>query len=147
MSISKQFLTAGEAIFTVEVPEEHRKEGVKPHYTYRVDKVEQNAKYPEAYFVKLLSGPDNTSDYSYVGRLDQFVGFVETTAKSKFTHESYPVKLLNRVVARVWCDDHAAYEQYGFKVHHEGKCGRCGRRLTVPESVESGIGPECAKKL
>jgi hypothetical protein len=29
--------------------------------------------------------------------------------------------------------------------HHEGKCGRCGRLLTVPSSIESGIGPECSK--
>jgi hypothetical protein len=28
-------------------------------------------------------------------------------------------------------------------VHHEGRCGRCGRTLTVPESIESGFGPEC----
>jgi hypothetical protein len=29
------------------------------------------------------------------------------------------------------------------EVHHEGRCGRCGRALTVPESIESGFGPEC----
>jgi hypothetical protein len=32
------------------------------------------------------------------------------------------------------------------EVWHEGRCGRCGRRLTVPESIESGLGPECATK-
>ena len=26
---------------------------------------------------------------------------------------------------------------------HEGRCGRCGRKLTVPESIEAGYGPEC----
>lgn len=30
---------------------------------------------------------------------------------------------------------------------HEGRCGRCGRRLTVPESIESGFGPECIKHV
>ena len=34
----------------------------------------------------------------------------------------------------------------GFEFWHEGKCGRCGRKLTVPESIEAGIGPECAGK-
>ena len=29
------------------------------------------------------------------------------------------------------------------EVWHEGRCGRCGRALTVPESIERGIGPEC----
>jgi hypothetical protein len=32
-------------------------------------------------------------------------------------------------------------------VWHEGRCGRCGRKLTVPESIESGFGPECASIL
>jgi hypothetical protein len=32
-------------------------------------------------------------------------------------------------------------------VRHEGKCGRCGRTLTVPESIDRGIGPECAGKI
>jgi hypothetical protein len=33
------------------------------------------------------------------------------------------------------------------EVRHAGKCGHCGRKLTVPESVDTGIGPDCAKKL
>lgn len=28
----------------------------------------------------------------------------------------------------------------------EGACGRCGRKLTVPGSIASGIGPTCAEK-
>jgi hypothetical protein len=33
----------------------------------------------------------------------------------------------------------------GYKIQHEGKCCRCGRTLTTPESIERGIGPECVK--
>lgn len=33
------------------------------------------------------------------------------------------------------------------EIWHEGKCGRCGRQLTVPESIESGFGPECVKMI
>lgn len=32
-------------------------------------------------------------------------------------------------------------------IQHEGKCCRCNRQLTHPESLASGIGPECAKKM
>lgn len=32
------------------------------------------------------------------------------------------------------------------KVYHAGKCGRCGRKLTTPESILTGLGPECSKK-
>lgn len=28
---------------------------------------------------------------------------------------------------------------------HSGKCGRCGRELTDPRSIETGLGPECRK--
>jgi hypothetical protein len=28
-----------------------------------------------------------------------------------------------------------------------GRCGLCGRKLTDPESVERGIGPDCVQKL
>lgn len=31
------------------------------------------------------------------------------------------------------------------EVWHEGSCGRCGRKLTVPSSIETGLGPECAE--
>lgn len=30
---------------------------------------------------------------------------------------------------------------------HEGRCGHCGRRLTVPASIFTGFGPDCAEKL
>lgn len=32
-------------------------------------------------------------------------------------------------------------------VAHRGKCGRCGRKLIDPVSVERGLGPVCAKKI
>ena len=139
--IAREFVTAGKAIFTVECPD-----GV--HYTYRVDRVEGNAQYPgESWFVKTLTGPDNEEDYTYMGKLDPRTGSVFTTAKSKQFDGQYRFRLLNRVLGRVWANDHAAYEQHGFKTHHEGKCGRCGRTLTTPVSVSSGFGPECLKIL
>lgn len=33
------------------------------------------------------------------------------------------------------------------RIYHLGRCGRCGRALTVPSSVESGFGPECAGRV
>lgn len=141
MSVSKEFVTAGNATFTVECPAN----SPKPHYTFKVRLKEADGKYPEAYFVSMLTGSDNESDYSYVGKLDTFTGQVALTKASKLTPESYAFRLLNRILARIWGDDHAAYQQHGYKTHHEGKCCRCGRRLTVPSSIESGWGPECIK--
>lgn len=33
------------------------------------------------------------------------------------------------------------------KIYHNGKCGTCGRRLTVPSSIERGVGPVCIKLI
>ena len=143
MPVSKQFILAGDAIFTVELPEGAE----QPHYTFKVQRIETNDRWPESYFVKLLTGPDNTRDYTYLGKLNPETGIVSTTAKSANYNGSFVLRLLNRMLARIWANDHATYEQRGYRTHHEGRCGRCGRVLTVPESVESGFGPECAKRV
>ncbi len=140
MSISRQFITAGEAIFTIEEPN-------KVHHTFKAQMVEGDDRWPTSWFVRFLSGPDNESDYTYLGKLDSFTGQVTTTTKSAALKDCYKLRLLNRILARVWSDDHTAYESRGYKTHHEGRCGRCGRTLTVPESVESGFGPECVKHI
>jgi hypothetical protein len=31
------------------------------------------------------------------------------------------------------------------EIWHQGRCGKCGKVLTVPKSIESGFGPECSK--
>ena len=92
-----------------------------------------------------LVGTDNENDYQYLGKLDAFTGQMAATAKSCRPADSLEVRLLNRVLASIWTDDHQAYQQHGYETHHEGKCCRCGRKLTVPSSIESGWGPECIK--
>jgi len=144
--IGKQFVTAGNATFTLELPHDWAySHGCKPHYTYKVrKKVGKDGK--PVFFVSILSGPDNESDYRYIGILT-FDGQVRTTAKSALQPTSMPVRLLNRTLRLLWNDDLTDLTEAGFKLHHEGRCGRCGRKLTVPESVETGLGPECAGKV
>ena len=136
--VGQDFVLAGKATFTIQTPE-------GTHYTFRVDRKKASGSYPVAYFVSQLTGSDNESDYTYLGKLDPYTGQVIATRATNGREKSYAFALLNRVLARVWGDDHAAFEQFGFKLLHVGKCGRCGRTLTVPASIESGIGPECAK--
>jgi hypothetical protein len=33
------------------------------------------------------------------------------------------------------------------EIWHEGRCGKCGRTLTVPDSIANGLGPECIKTI
>ena len=136
MKDAKRFILAGNAYFTIE-------NNKGEHYTFRVRKPEEGPLAGlDAYFIGVLSGPDNTKDYTYMGLLDAREGVIRQTKKSAVSTEATSWKVAQWVVKRVW--GNIPFPD-GYKLHHEGRCGRCGRLLTVPESVEHGIGPECAK--
>ena len=147
--ITREFILAGKATFTLEVGAEWRDSHLdcQPHYTYKITRKDNEDGRPPVYFIALLTGPDNEADYTYLGMLNPEVGCVFLTRGSKLPPTAHPVTLLGAVIKRIWRDDETIIEAAGFKLHHEGKCGRCGRTLTVPESIESGIGPECAAKM
>jgi hypothetical protein len=132
VSSPRAFMLAGNAYFTL------RSEKTGTRYTYAVSKADAEPGKPEVWFVGFLTGPDNTSDYQYLGILRD--GRFKLTAKSKLNADSLPVK------AFAWTWEHLD-NLHGVEVWHEGRCGRCGRRLTVPESIERGFGPECITLL
>lgn len=136
----EKFATAGKATLTFE------SEKTGSHYTFRINKADGAAANP-LHFVSVLSGPNNEADYTYLGilRWDTANGRYQfqLTAKSKMSAASLPV----RAFRWVWEAVAAGRMPVDCIVHHEGHCGRCGRTLTTPESVERGIGPECADKM
>jgi hypothetical protein len=134
--VSKAFITAGRAVFTVSNPAGER-------YTYRVQKSGDESR-PAAWFVSLLTGPDNRHDYTYLGMLNPADGAVRLTRASRYTDDSVPVRVIRWAVRLAW---NGRDLPEGYKVHHEGRCGRCARALTVPASIESGFGPECISKV
>lgn len=141
----KEFFVAGKAIFTIEVPLQFQKDfRTNPHYTFKILLKEGKNNNPDAHFVYLLNGPDNTYSYSYVGKFNPLTGQMALTAKSKVSNDAWSVRLFRRVMARIFEGHPEAIEQAGFNVHHEGKCGKCGRKLTVPESIKTGLGPICS---
>lgn len=136
----KQFVMAGNAIFTV-----HNDKG--EHYTYRVRKKEQKGTWGTKWFVQLLTGPNNRSDYQYLGVLEPNSGTIRTTRASKLPPSSIPMKVVNWALGRIVWPKRWDKLPNGYGIIHEGRCGRCGRLLTTPESVSIGIGPECLGKL
>jgi hypothetical protein len=99
---------------------------------------------PEILFVKLLTGSDNESSYSYLGnlRLTPHPRY-EHGRKSTIADTAPGAKAIGWYLSRLLGD--ASVD--GVEVWHEGVCGRCGRALTVPESIERGIGPDCWEKM
>ncbi len=147
----RDFLTAGHARFTLV----SRRTGERKTFEVEVarPRTPAAAQAPEydrpGYFARLLVGPDNEGDYHYLG----FVHYADSGAlKIKPNKHGWGAEaircfewLLGRVnLASVPAVQAQFSEQAEF--WHEGRCGRCGRTLTVPESVASGIGPVCAGK-
>ncbi len=133
---SKQlsFIFAGKAIFTLV------SQRTGSRYTFAVSKSKPNPQFPkQSFFVGLLAGPDNTRDYRYIGMIPQGGGF-RTTRASKLSMSATPVQAFNWFMNCLMTG-----KVHGVEVYHAGRCARCARRLTVPESIASGFGPECMK--
>lgn len=133
------FIKAGKAIISV------LNEATGAHRTFKVTKPKQGG----VFFVRILSNKDHEDErhrWLYVGMITERDRFV-LTRKSAVDKGSIEFKsfdwLLN--AAKRWKSGSAEYPTV--KVFHEGKCGRCGRPLTDPASIERGYGPECVKRI
>lgn len=133
---AKAFITAGNATITIESAKTGK------HFTYRVTQAKDySGNKTDRWFVSLMTGPNNTSDFTYLGMLQN--GALKLTAKSKGNDQTPSV----RGFRYVWSNIAAGTIPSDAHIHHEGHCGRCGRTLTVPESIESGFGPECIQMV
>ena len=122
---------AGKALFTVE----NRKTGNR--FTFKVCVCDRDE---NLYFVSVLNGPDNYYNYTYLGIVRNKVDFT-LTKKSRYTENCQSYKVFKWLLANL-----NNLPEF-IEINHEGKCLRCGRRLTVPESIKSGFGPECINKV
>ncbi len=127
-----KFFSAGNAKFTVS-------NNKGDHYTFRIGRREEK----QPFFVSLMTGPDNENSFTYLGLFNPETLDVRLTAKSKFTEDTVPVKVIRWAVKAVASNK----LPQGYSVQHAGKCCRCGRTLTTPESINRGWGPECDKYL
>lgn len=137
--IGRQFILAGRAVFTLV--------GKSSRFTFRVSRKDPDpgSRWPgSTYFVGLLTGPNNETDYQYLGILDPVTGYVRLTRRSRLALGSPSVRAIQWALPRLWAE---ASMPPAFGIFHAGRCGRCGRTLTVPESVATGFGPECAEVL
>jgi hypothetical protein len=106
--------------------------------TLKVEKQDDTASFmPGAIIVAYLSGSDNEGDYTSYGHVNDR-GYFKVWKK----HQGN--EALVEAVRVLVGDPKAAMLAYA---QHSGRCGRCNRTLTTPESIAAGVGPECAKKL
>ena len=127
------FIFAGNAVFTLTSTKTDK------HFTY---KMRQGNDDTAPHFLSVLSGPDNWANYQYIG----FVPF-KAPATLVAGRNGKPDALSYKVFR--WALSHlqAGNMPSDLTIQHEGKCARCARRLTHPDSIARGIGPECATKM
>ena len=133
--ITPQFVAAGQAVFTATNTKRNTR------LTFRIERPEQ---FRGEFFGQVMKGSDNEGDYTYVGMVKEGTLFLRETKGSKF-HKGSPefdgLKLVLDIVAG------RRPETPLIEIEGSGNCGKCGKRLTVPEHIKAGIGPECAEKL
>lgn len=125
------FMFGGSARFTIV----STKTGTR--YTYRFKKSEGER---PVYFAQLLTGPDNTADYTYLGFGKYGQSGLIAGGKGNPAHPAFIA--LNWAMNKMGAGEMP--EQLEF--WHEGRCARCAKVLTDPASIERGLGPECATK-
>lgn len=113
-------------------------------FKFKLDK--KDSKYNAGEFIYFVS--------LKVGRIDQYAGvmwFNSNTSEFNFKEKvdgpvkasSVEIRSLLFVLNKLYKEDTVQY----LEVYHVGKCGRCGKKLTTPESILTGLGPSCSKNL
>ena len=106
----------------------------KNRFTFKVSKPKDS----DVHFVSVLTGPDT---YTFLGSI--FNNNFKSSKKSTIQESAQSFQVFKFVFDRLKTKNLPDV----IEIYHEGKCGRCGRALTVPESIVSGFGPECVKKV
>lgn len=134
-AVTVRFLLAGSAHVTFQ----SRRTGTR--FTYRVVLAEarQGDDRAPPHFVSVLTGPDH---YDYLGCI--FDGQRYVHGKKSRIGDDAPSAVAFDWVWRTLTGG-KMHPELG--VWHEGRCGACGRRLTTPESLLSGLGPVCAGRV
>lgn len=136
----KAFILAGNATGTLVNHNTGRR------YTLRFRRPDDLGSGVDPVWISVLAGPDNEEDYKYLGAIwpDKPHGWkLRLSGKSCWGWN-------DRVTVAIdWLLGYLDTERKlpdGVEFIHAGKCGRCGRTLTTPQSIEMGLGPVCAEK-
>lgn len=130
---ARRYVQSGKATFTLV--------GRSRRFTFEVNAGRGPAKH--LFFVRVLTGPDNEFDYAFIGTLFPGLLYIHSP-QARLSIETPSNK------AATWFFDHALDSDEAFdkvQMWHHGHCGRCGRLLTVPDSVAAGLGPTCVEKV
>jgi hypothetical protein len=128
-----RFVLAGNAHVTFQ----SRRTGTR--YTYQIRAAERRpGDTRSCHFVSVLVGPSNDHNYQYLGCIYDGRAYAHGR-KSRISPDATSAVAF----AWVWSRLTSGEMHPELAVYHEGRCGKCGRRLTTPRSISIGLGPTC----
>lgn len=132
------FMLAGHAYVTFQ------SRRTSTRFTYRIVQAERRAgdTGEPPHFVAVLTGSDNDSSYDYLGCIYRRLAYAHGR-KSRIAPDAPSAVAF----AWVWKRLSAGQMHPELGVWHEGRCGRCGRRLTDPLSISRGMGSFCWERF
>ncbi len=112
------------------------------HITFRL----RRPKGFKTMLVDVMTGSCNESDYEYVGSMNRGLYIKPAaTMSDKAAEKLRGVRWYMVGTSKAVKGTRAMLN--GVSLHHDGKCACCGRKLTNPESLATGIGPVCEGRL
>lgn len=132
-----QFILAGKCEFILH--------STKTNEDFKFEMTKQQTKENEnkfIYFLNTLHGYDKT----YAG----VIWFNDKTQEFQFSQgkkgqvasKELNIRSLIFVLNKLLKNETVQY----LDVFHTGRCGKCGKKLTTPESILTGLGPTCSKR-
>jgi len=137
-----KFIEAGNATCTI------RSKSTGKRLTFKFSRPKQEENKPRPIWVSVLTGANNNDDYCFMGTVWQgATGYTYRPARQSRIEANAPSTLALSWLLKSLNAGADVNMLRQAEFWHEGRCGRCGRKLTVPESIESGFGPECITKV
>jgi hypothetical protein len=137
-----RFILSGNATFSLKDVRTGR------HVTYKVQAAKSSNKRVSgdvSHFVSYKHGP-STGDFAYLGCIFIKDRQFKVTRRSKAKKGSTVAIWFDHLMKHL--QRYPTYPLPADKIEfwHEGLCGRCGRQLTDPESIATGLGPICRER-
>lgn len=127
------YIKGGHGRFTIKSD----KTGV--HHTYKVTSPkEPDITKPIPIWISVMVSPDS---FLFIGTIWKESMTFARSQKTSVPEDSELIKAMHWLMRRV-----SRHEEFPSQIAfwHEGYCGRCGRVMTNPESLETGMGPTCS---
>lgn len=118
------------------------------HRTFMIRTQAAHKKFaPGSRIISLLTGPDNIHDYHDFG----FVSDEGIHVWKRYRGEPGEKSAYEWYATMLWDiatrGRESNFFKAGYRLMIEARCVKCGRLLTEPESLKTGIGPRCAGRM